>query len=322
MYTLTLPFRLPVGQAVGQDEATTKLGNLTYSLTTNGPYCVLTAHGFFSEREARDHIYRIWAGLMWLLLNRELSPNAVLEAQSVTYTTDPIKAARNLSANFGLSIDGPVDGLIDGSRPAVFPTDKRFRTITGGDATLTVTTARSTILASLSEGVAFPRSDELIDDDKLRVALELYGAYFTESSSNARFLTLVMALEALAIGAPRPQRVLDLIDQWKTQVDSVLSDGGWAREELESLDALRRELFFRKEDSIRKQIYNLVVFTLQQADDPEAEELAQRAKKLYDLRSELVHNGKLPDVKLSFGVTEAKLITQRVLRARYLAGVC
>jgi len=56
-------------------------------------------------------------------------------------------------------------------------------------------------------------------------AFELYGAYFIESSNNARFLTLIMALEALATGTPRPPLVLKLIDDWRKQLDHLISDG-------------------------------------------------------------------------------------------------
>jgi hypothetical protein len=321
MYTLKFPFRLAAGQTIGDDEASTKIGDLALSLTKNGPYCVVTVQGFRSEGEANVHVFRVWAGLMWLLLNRELSPSAVLETQTVAYAPDPSKAAENLSKSFGLSIDGPVDGLIDGSRPAVYPTTKHLRTITGGDATITLTTPRASVLASLAEGLAFPRSDQLIEDSKLQVAFELYGAYFTESSNNARLLTLVMALEALATSASRPPLVLALVDQWKTQVEGLVSNGNLSPDELASLESLRRELLFRKEDSIRRQIYNLVFSTLQQAGDAEAERLAKAAQALYDLRSQLVHEGKLPENTLSAAVTETKGLVQCVLRIRYLAGV-
>jgi len=321
MYTLKFPFRLAPGLEVGEDEASTTSGNLQLSLTTSGPYCVLTVQGFPSEQEGRDYLSRVWAGLMWLLLNRELSTTSILEPQPVAYAEDPNKAAENLSKNFGLPIDGPVDGLIDGSRPAVYPTSKRLRTLTAGDVSFKLTTPRTSALAALAEGSSFPRSDQLIRDDKLRVAFELYGAYFTESSNNARFLTLVMSLEAMAIGTARPTLVLELLDSWKKQVEQILSERQLSPEEVASLESLNRELLFRREDSIRRQIYNLVLSTLQSANDADAERLAQRAKRLYDLRSELVHERRLPEETLTMAVSDAKPLVQRLLRVRYLACV-
>jgi hypothetical protein len=115
--------------------------------------------------------------------------------------------------------------------------------------------------------------------------------------------------------------VLALINRWKTEAESLLSEGNLSLDESVALESLARELLFRKEDSIRKQIYSLVFSTLQQAGDAEAEQLAKSAKKLYDLRSQLVHVGKLPEGDLSAAVIEAKALVQRVLRIRFLADV-
>lgn len=321
MYTLKFPFRLAPGREVGEDEAFTTLGDLQLSLSTNGQYCVLTVEGFPSEQEARDYLSRVWAGLMWLLLNRELSTTSTLEAQPVVYAEDPIKAAENLTKSFGLTIDGPVDGLIDGSRPAVYPTNKQLRTITGGNVSLKIIAPRASVLAALAEGASFPCSDRMIREDKLGVAFELYSAYFTESSSNARFLTLIMALEALATGAGRPPLVVKLLEDWKEQVDRIMSEGQLSRDEATSLESLARELLFRREDSVRRQIFNLVLSTFQGAKDAEAEKLARTAKKLYDLRSELVHKGNIPENILASAVSDAKVLVQRLLRVRYLSCV-
>jgi hypothetical protein len=245
----------------------------------------------------------------------------MLETQKVYYPDDPQIATENLSRSFGGSLSGPVNGLIDGSQPAVYPTEKLIRVLTLGDVTVKLTTPSSPVLASLAEGAAFRRSDQLFCDHRLRIALELYGAHFTESSSKARFLTLIMALEALATSCSRTQLVLDLMDQWRSQVEGLLHNGDMSREDSESLQALSRELLFRKQDSLRRRIYNLVWSTLEQAGDKEAERLAAAVKRLYDLRSKLVHEGKLPENLLSDSLAEAKQLVQRVLRAKYMSSV-
>lgn len=129
---------------------------------------------------------------MWVLLNHGLSFRAELDAQKVKYVADPKKASEILNKNFDHSIDNPVDCLIDGSRPAVYLAEKHVRPVTFGDAIVSTTTLSSIVLSSLAEGFAFPRSQQLIEDEKLQVALELYAASFTEISNNAKFLTLIM----------------------------------------------------------------------------------------------------------------------------------
>ena len=243
---------------------------------------------------------------MWLLLYRGLSSDAELKPQNITYAEDPHQVAKNLSKSFGVQIEGPVDGLIDGAIPAVYATGKNLRTITMGKPSVTITTPAEDVFKFLSEGASFPKSRDIIEDRKLRVALELYGAYFTEFSANARFLTLVMALEALASGIPRTQIVLNLIEKWNKQVEELEEAVKPDSDDAASLESLRRELLFRREDSIRQQIRGLVFTTLQDNGDKDAANVAGTAVKVYDLRSRLVHEGKLETQELRKATNDAK----------------
>jgi hypothetical protein len=85
-----------------------------------------------------------------------------------------------------------------------------------------------------------------------------------------------------------------------------------------SLKSLRRELLFRREDSIRQQIRRLVFTTLQDNGDKDAATVARTAVKVYDLRSRLVHDGKLESQELSKATNDAKSIVERVLRGRFV----
>lgn len=318
MYTLRFPFSLPLGQEIAVTEQTAELDGLACLLKKQDRFYVLIINGFPTEDTAKRYINNVWAGLMWMLLHRGLSPDAVLEPQKVVYAEDPYQAAQNLSQSFGLHIEGPIDGLIDGAQPAVYPTDKRLRTITVGQATVAGTTPAEHVLKFFGKGVAFPESAKVIEDAKLRVALELYGTYFTESSTNARFLTLVMALETLATGTPRTQLVLGLLDKWKKEAEELQNTVEPESDDAISLEAVSRELLFRKEDSIRRQIRKLVSTTLQANSDADVSEMARRAVRIYDLRSTLVHEGKLESQVLSKATSDAKNIVERVLRARFV----
>jgi hypothetical protein len=318
IYTLRFPFSLPPGQEIAVTEQTAEIDGLTCLLKKQDRFYVLTITGFPTEDSAKRYINNVWTGLMWMLLHHDLSPDAILEPQKVAYGEDPYQAAKNLSKSFGIHIDGPIDGLIDGARPAIYSTDKKLHSITGGQVAVTMSTPAEQVLKFIGTGAAFTESARVIDDAKLRVALELYGLYFTESSANTRFLTLVMALEAVATGVPRSQLVLRLLDKWKKEADEMQNGVESESDDSISLDALSRELFFRKEDSIRRQIRNLVSTTLQANGDTDASEMAKLAVRIYDLRSTLVHEGKLESRVLSKATSDAKNIVKRVLRARFV----
>lgn len=321
MYTLRYPFQLPPGREIAVTEESRNIGDLNITLKKQNPFYVLTISGLSSEEEGKRYINNVWAGLMWLLLHRGIAFDAELESQRIVYAEDPCEAASNISKSFGLQIKGPVDGLIDGAKPAVYNSEKNLRTITLSQPTVTITTPVNDILDFVIEGASFLRSAKVIDDPKLRVALELYGAYFTEFSANARFITLVIALEALASGIVRTPLVITLLDKWDAEVEDLMQTLDSDSDDAISLEAIRRELIFRREDSIRRQIRNVVQSTLADRGDPDADQTAKSAVEIYDLRSTLVHEGKLESQVLSKATSDAKAIVERVLCARFIQKV-
>lgn len=318
MYTLRLPFRLPLGREIMVSEEVTEVGALKFSLERHNQLYVLNIDGFPSENEAKNYINNVWAGLMWVLLQSGLSSDVELKAQEIKYAEDPYQAAKNLEKSLKLKYEGPVDCLIDGARPAVYLSERKIATITAGEPTLVLTVDAEDILGTLIEGASFQRSDEVVKDKKLRVALALYGAYFTEFSSNARFLTLVMAFEALATGVRRTQLVLDLLDQWKIELEKLLKTVGPDTDDASSLEDLHRELLFRREDSIRRRIQYLVRTTLRDHGDEDAEDVAKEAVKMYDLRSTLLHTGWLEPQVLRKATSDTKRIVERILQILFV----
>ncbi len=230
MYTLRFPFQLPAGQEIAVVEMTGELDLLRYRFEHRDSYYVLTVAGFETVEAASDYLRNIRAGLMWVLLHTGVSAIAGFDPREVIYFDDSQQAA-----------GGPVDALIDGARPAVYATGTRVRILTGCQPSLLLTTPAETVLRHFAEGAGFKASAEVVADPRLLVALELYAAYFTESSANAKFLTLIMALEALATGVPRTQRVLDLLAKWKNEADEILKSVDPNSDDAHSLEGVRRE---------------------------------------------------------------------------------
>lgn len=140
---------------------------------------------------------------------------------------------------------------------------------------------------------------------KLRTALELYAAHFTEQQVRVRFLLLVIALESLAKPTMKHDTAIDLLACWQKEIESKMSDYIEDSEEYKSLESLSRELSFRSEDSLRSQIRKLFInlpgFTEEQTNN-----IQRRALRVYDKRSVLVHEGELPDDELNKLEDEAR----------------
>ncbi|MEO7858880.1 MAG: hypothetical protein ABIU05_00310 [Nitrospirales bacterium] len=127
-----------------------------------------------------------------------------------------------------------------------------------------------------------------------------------------------MALEVLATGIPRTNLVLDLLDKWQEDVTELKAGVEPKSEDAASLEAVSHELLFRKEDSLRRQIRNMVSTTLQDDSDKDAAEIGKHAVEVYDHRSTLVHEGKLAKPLLDMATRDAKMIVERVLRASFI----
>jgi hypothetical protein len=148
---------------------------------------------------------------------------------------------------------------------------------------------------------------------KVQTALELYGSHFFEAGAKTRFLLLVMAIEALTSASVKHSAALHLLDRWQIELDEERERFSESTPEFAALDALERELLFRREDSIRSQVRQLFARVL--ADDPTRfGYLPGLAVKVYDKRSALVHDGTLPTSELVELEIEARELVQAALR--------
>ncbi|MCA9945414.1 MAG: hypothetical protein KC449_18150 [Anaerolineales bacterium] len=87
MFTLRFPFKLPSSQKISDPSFTRTVNNLQFSLSQQSKYYVLKVEGFKSENEAKDYVPKIWAGLMWILLNRGIAVEARTTLQKILYRT-------------------------------------------------------------------------------------------------------------------------------------------------------------------------------------------------------------------------------------------
>lgn len=318
-YVLRMPFQLPPGQEFTKLDSACNRTVLDHSVKIaelNGWYYFLVT-GFTNESDAQEFIPKLYAGLMWALLHQGLSPEATLEPQPMFYSDDPVQAARNLSKSFDLQATR-VDSLVDASRPAIYLSGKEIRIITTGNITLLQGFNSEQSLDFICHAAAFPNADRAVSDGKLSVALDLYNSFFREASQNARFLTLAMALEALAPEEFKPAEIVSLVEEWMATVQTHMEGLRPGNEEWAGYESLQKELGFRREVSIRKKIRTLVHNTLSHHGDADAEDISNHAVHLYDKRGKLVHDGFLPDDDLRDATTQLHEIVRRVIVARFI----
>jgi hypothetical protein len=320
-YTLLFPFELMPGEELTSLLDNKQIGNLTFAIEKQNYRNILKIDGFETERAARDYVNHIWAVFAWLLVNTEdgLPFNISLEFGHAYYPPDPKVAAENFALSFGgTPVEGDVvDVIADGDLPFVYRTDQKIKRLFGGKVGFTRTRNVGKFVSTLEE-LSTKDISKIVKQPKLKLALELYNAFFYEKSDNAKFITLIMVLETLTTSPEKHKVSLELIVKWKEELNKKRNNYNTDTDEHESLTALERELLFRKEASLRSQIRALILDTLKAKGGNQALEYSKQAVNAYDLRGKLVHNGWLPPTELSSAIENIKVIAVEVLKAKML----
>ena len=318
-YTLRFPFRLAPGYEIGglEEPHEFTVDNLSWVFEHKPKYYLLKVTGFVSETACRDYLQHLCSGFNWLLLKRGVAVKVTTTFDKVTYASDPEATARGLEQSWGLPYEGPVDGLVNENMPSTYPSNKNIRFVGIGSPNVIVSTPLSDVYTFLDEGVNIRKDNPSMNDSKLQTALDLYSAYWYEHTSNAKLLTLVLALESLLTNPPRHEVVVELLGKWESKVNILKAKFNSKSDEYLALESLEHEVIFRKTESIRKQVRSLALKSASYLGRDTPHDIADRAVWVYDQRSTLVHKGSLPQPALTEATSSAKSIVALVIEARY-----
>lgn len=320
-FTLRFPFQFGKGIDFPKlANSSKKLEKLSLSIFRQNNFYVMEIKGFESEQAAKEYLNRVWAGMAWVSLNTCIPFSAEIILGNVTFSTDLELATKNLAKSFDLHIDGGVDGLASGDQdPIVFSSNKNIRSISfTGSASSSSPLSFNDIWHHLIEVISAPSTADITLNPKLRTAFELYSAHHYEITQNAKFLTLIISLEILFEEKSKTKNALYLLNKWESDLDKIQIDLGENSNDYISLTELKRELFYRKSNSKRSQMRYLIRETFSGEDKDNIQEIEKKAVYLYDKRSVLVHNGRLPSEVLDTVLKDTKLIVEKVLKARFI----
>jgi hypothetical protein len=141
-----------------------------------------------------------------------------------------------------------------------------------------VTSQATNVFAQWHEEAAFVSEF----DARVALAFDLLSSSRSESSTRARFLLLVMAVEALLDSLPRPENEVALIASFQKQVSATtLSDDSKARL-ISAIGNLKSESIGKAAQALMERLGG--------------SEAAALFKRCYRLRSSLVHGGTVVDI--------------------------
>ncbi|MEP0800079.1 hypothetical protein [Funiculus sociatus] len=318
-YTLHFPFWLSPNQQMPAQtypvQKKLKCLTLTFGVPILNPeykenFYVITVQGFDSKESAEEYFNHLWAGLVWMLLNRGIGFNITKDIQNS---------------------DGDV---IDVNLPAVYPSDKQPITIGAllGDFIFKIDFEQ--FYSPLLEGATVSKNSMFISDlsPELKLALELYNSCcYEQLLPKPKFLMLIIILETLANAYKKENsdKIRQLVNEWNQQIKQRIKEleanqedykqnkNHEKLEELKAVKSIEGRLKHLKDNSLLDRIKNLVIETLK-VNEFESQKYKKTLNKLYGIRSTLVHEGKIKDGK-SFleDLQEAEHIVQAVLKAKF-----
>lgn len=316
MYILRIPFEIQNGVSITGLDYELNIGKLKCLIKKEAHCYVMQTSGFDSLESAENFYVNTWSGLANVTLNCGIAIDFEEDIQRADEGLDPTQTAANISKAFNIDLGNELHGIINGRSVTIFDSGKKYKTITVDKAKLTYGASSEKIAEMFSAGLSYSNKRQCFEDDKFRVALDMYRSFFVETSQNAKFLSLIMALEALTSPTPRPELITRKIAAFQNELKSMLAELPPGTEEADATQALIREVDFRKGNSIRSQIRTLVHDTLKLAGDENYLELSKRAQKIYDMRSELVHNGRIKSGNLSETTSETRTLVEKLLKAK------
>jgi ATP dependent DNA ligase domain len=289
---------------------------ITVTVKQRWPFLILMAGDFDSEAEAEAFLPRIKGGLWNIAIEHNIAFDPDFERRPITRSANPEQAGRNVAKTFGGPIKEPVKplhGLGDEGGYTIFQSGENIKYFAMGGATAYVSTGRDPFSKTLAEGIQNARLGAKEQDTSLATAIDVYLAHFYETSIRARFLTLMMCLEVLAPRTERHPTAVQLLSEFKGQVQaqSVQVEG----EEGDALEALLREIDFKKETSIRRRLRSLVLEEAPLAKDARIG-LAKEVVDAYDLRGSIVHSATVDSQALNEANETALKTVKLLLRAR------
>jgi hypothetical protein len=305
-YTLRYPVSIIEGYEIS-DGIGFEIDNVSISLKFEDYYHVFYVDGFNSAEEACAFSERLW---MTLALATTVKHTAftVMDGypQIEKIWPDPDETGDRLG------LHRPVDVIVDSVCPSVYPSNSRLARVTAHPISSRVSSPFESFVSTLSGYYASSVKSAL--SDKLKLALQLYMNHYYEKSDASKLVTLMTTLEVLADAGNKHPVVLNLIEKWENEVDELIMEES-EMEVLASLEAIKREMLHRKEDSKRGRIRALARRHARAIKADDKDNFVKRVVELYDLRSAIVHNGQINRTVLQSACPEAREVVGKILGA-------
>lgn len=290
-YYLRIPFRMDHGKLISGLDELEPFSVAGYNVRIKklkdfGDYHAIIVSSFDTKQAACDFFIKLRAALFWVSLKSKMG----IEYSKSVEDAELPEPHKFKVKNKEIIIETNYSRF----KPAIMPFGKKgYSSGTGSIGKGTLRNRGDIIAKYMEEGFKFPFSENVIHDEKLNLAIELYSYSFFDISINSRFITLVSVLEALT---PSDEIIsetsINALELAKKHIKGKRDKYARESEEYNDLNLLVSKIGKLKYQTIGTSMRNYIeglAKTYKELGDPEI--ISDKLKVIYNNRSELLHNG-------------------------------
>ncbi len=303
-----LVLQLPEGKHLASRPGGIQLEKLHHGYTvTLGP--------FTTSMEAEDALSRLRAAALWCAVELSIGLQYPTGNGTIELLETPAAISENtqhIGASTGWTF---IDGSYDAHRALIIPDHKRLVSFELGRPKLVAGIPVDRFLEKVEEALSFDQLSQVVLNEKLKLAIEVAMSHRFEVSERAQFIALVTSLEALLPDTPVADVAQRSVAKAAQLVEGDRDQHDRGSAEWEALERLLHRTKDLHNESIGKRMRNFVIESL--ARHPELgdrELIVRHIKKAYNVRSTLLHEGRVSPEQLASELEFLRTFVPRLLR--------
>lgn len=295
-YFLYIPFTVSPGRKISQINFEEKIELDKYEIGfEKTKYLYAITIGSFSTQDEACNFYRkIKSAFFWVSLKHLIGLNSPTELDEVRLNENPTPISDKSMLKGITDYAGwkTIDGNYDSDKCIIRPEHKRLVRWEGGKVSVTAGLGVSNFIETLKEAISFSNPENILNNPKLQLGIELYSSFFFEQSSEAKFIRLVTVLEALTPSEKTTDLSINALNQIKQKTKFLRDKNKPNSVEYNEINHLLSRIGQLKYKSINRSLRDFITKILKKnpslGNEPE---ILNKLKDLYNLRSKLLHEG-------------------------------
>ncbi len=321
-YVAYLPFVLAPGASLGSLESpvTSTEGSLELKLEKLHHLHAVSLGPFSSTDVAACHLDRLRASLLWLSLEHAVgvSYSKILGDVKLFDAPQPVHDSGLISQVAAFVGWSATDGHYDAEKALIRPDHKRLMRWETGQVSVVIGIGVENFFKSLKEALLFSRLQDVMANEKLKLAIELYATYRFELSHNAQLITLVTALESLIPDMEIAACSATVLTQAKEVVKAGRDQYKQDSAEWSAVNHLLSRIGLLKTEAIATTLRDYVSLVASRHPElGEPEELSTKLRDVYSVRSTLLHEGHPPSQGIGEQLSFLREFVPRLLATLY-----